>query len=285
LIIPGLPRCATTSFSQILSQHPQIFLPKIKEPHYFLPEKSSYYMFNRKGEKVPFDKSGFINTKFNFEENYEGFKSGKIYIDGSTLYAVHHQSIDEIFKQKDINPYFIILKKDPFKRAVSHYLYSVSRGEEFRTFEQALNDEINGLYDKWLLGGYLSGSDSNACEEKIEKLWGNAKFISVDIDKDNVFCQEFMDKILSIFNLNDFSFDFSLMANSLTYTDNRIIKEMRIFFKRVRQVNPILMDNKLTRLFFNAFMKLVPVKKDVYQEYDNYRDLYNKLYHLKKIIE
>jgi len=39
LFIPGLPRCATTSFVQVLGQHPDIFLPKMKEPHFFLRDR------------------------------------------------------------------------------------------------------------------------------------------------------------------------------------------------------------------------------------------------------
>jgi len=278
LIIPGLPRCATTSFTQILGQHPEIFLPKIKESLYFLPHKNKYYMFNRKGEKVPFDKSGFINTKKEFNANYNGFKDDCIYIDGSTLYASHHDSINEIHKQKDIDPYFIILKRDPFKRAVSHYLYSVSRGEEFRKFDEALNDEKNGLHQNWLLKGYLAGSDSSECEDKIKELWGESRLITVNIDTDNVFSQSFMNQVLANLNLDNFLFDFQETANTLTYATNPVMREIRIIFKRVRQLNPALFDNKFTRVFFNAFMKSIASDKDIYKQYMQYESLYYELF-------
>lgn len=36
--IIGAPRCGTTALWKYLQQHPQVFLPPIKEPHYFAPD-------------------------------------------------------------------------------------------------------------------------------------------------------------------------------------------------------------------------------------------------------
>lgn len=284
LFVPGLPRCATTSFVQLLDQHEGIFLPKIKEPHFFLPAKENYFMFDRKGRHIPFKKSGFVNSYDEFLANYDGFTENKIFIDGSTLYAVHTNSIDEIARQQDIDPYFIILKRDPFKRAVSHYLYSVSRGEEYRKFDQALHDEQNGKFKYWLLGGYIAGSDSKQCEEKIKKYWGAGRLIVADIDKDDIFSSLFMEKVLSFLGLPSFNFDFNTQANALTYTENPVMKEIRIVMKKVRQLNPSLVDNKITRPLFEKFMKSIPVNKDVYAEYESYRSLYEDMFqkHLQK---
>src|SRR4249920_1791560 len=35
LFIVGAPKCGTTSLHQYLSQHPQVFMSRLKEPHYF----------------------------------------------------------------------------------------------------------------------------------------------------------------------------------------------------------------------------------------------------------
>lgn len=281
LIIPGLPRCATTSFAQVIGQHPDVFLPLIKEPHFFLPQKDNYYMFDRRGKKIPFNKSGFIYTTEAFEANYKNFKSNKVFIDGSTLYVAHTQAIDEIYKQQDIEPFFIILKREPFKRAISHYLYSVSRGEEFRKFDDALQDEKKGLHKQWLLKGYMAGSNSFTCEEKIKAYWGEDHLLTADIDNEDVFSNDFMKKVLNFLDLNTFRFDFSEQANSLSYSDNKFLNEVRILMKRVRQINPLLLDNKLTRKAFNGFMKKMPLKNNVYAEYEMYRDLYNELFYSK----
>lgn len=37
-VIAGAPRCGTTALYSYLMQHPEIFMPELKEPHYFSPE-------------------------------------------------------------------------------------------------------------------------------------------------------------------------------------------------------------------------------------------------------
>lgn len=278
LFIPGLPRCATTSFVQVLGQHPDIFLPKIKESHFFLPLKEQFYMFDNKGNKIPFGKCGFINSETAFNRNYNEFKEKKTFIDGSTLYAVHPTSIDYIASQKEIDPYFIILKRDPFKRAISHYLYSISRGEEYRSFERALADEKNKKYPTWLLGGYLKGSSSRECEEKIKFYWGTEKLIVADIDNENIFNDSYMSSIINFLNLQNFNFNYNVQSNSLVYTENKVIEYLRISLKRLRQQNPLIIDNKITRFLFEIFMKSIPNTKNIYEEYGQYEELYYSHY-------
>jgi hypothetical protein len=282
LFIPGLPRCATTSLAQVLGQHPSVYLPKIKEPHYFLPNKNKYYMFDREGNKITFQNSGFLSAKSDFNRNYLHFREAKFFIDGSTLYAANHEAIDQIFKEKDIDPYFIILKRDPFKRALSHFLYSVSRGEEFRTFKRALEDEIDQKYPYWLLKGYLAGSDSSHCENKIIHYWGQSKLLTADIDKNEVFTNQFMRRITDFMCIHHFDFDFTEKANALVYSDNKFMTEIRILLKRIRQLNPAILDNKITRSFFEWFMKKMRTSKNIYEENDVFKDYYNELFYKGK---
>jgi hypothetical protein len=281
LFIPGLPRCATTSFVQVLGQHPNIFLPKMKEPHFFLRDREQFYLFDKKGNKIPFGRCGFINSEKEFNKNYNQFRDNGIFIDGSTLYSVHPESINQIAAKKDIDPYFIILKRDPFKRAVSHYLYSISRGEEFRSFEEALADERNKKYSKWLLGGYIRGSSLKECEEKIKFHWGTEKLIVADIDNEKVFSKNFMSAVIKLLDLKSFDFNYNIQSNNLVYTENKTIQYLRICFKKARQRNPLMIDNKVTRFLFERFMKLIPDGSDVYRKYEQYKDLYSNYFGLR----
>ena len=278
LFIPGLPRCATTSFVQVLSQHPNIFLPKIKEPHFFLPNKERLFMFDRYGNHIPFEKCGFINTAKSFNENYNNFIDDKVFLDASTLYAVHPASIDEIHNQKNIDPYFIILKRHPFKRALSHYLYSVSRAEEYREFETCLQDELNGKFPDWLLGGYIAGSEPYPCIERIIKHWGKERLIIGDLDADEIFNSAFTDKVLHLLQLQHFSFNYNIQSNSLVVPSNKLFSEIRILLKKIRQINPLLIDNKITRTVFNNFMQLAPTDKTKISKYENDTNL--KLFYM-----
>ncbi len=273
LFIPGLPRCATTSFVQVLSQHPEIYLSKIKEPHFFLPNKEKLFMFDRKGNHIPFEKCGFISTEKSFNENYNNFSDSKVFIDASTLYAVHPASIDEIHKQENIDPYFVILKRHPFKRALSHYLYSVSRAEEYREFEACLKDELEGKFINWMLGGYLAGSEPSVCIERIIKYWGKDRLIIGDLDSDEIFSSAFTNKVLKLLQLKEFPFNYNVQSNSLVVPSNKFLKEVRILLKRIRQINPLLIDNKITRVFFNNFMQLAHTDKTNVTKYDDNANL------------
>ncbi len=240
-------------------------------------------MYDQKGNKKSFNDSGFINNENDFNINYNHFKNDNFFIDASTLYSVHPQSFDQLKNTKDIDPYFIILKRDPFKRAVSHYLYSISRGEEFRQFDVALSDEINGKDEDWLLGGYLKGSDSSECERKIIKNWGKSRLITANIDSDDVFSETFFSTVIAFLNLHNFNFDFTTRANSLAFSQNKIIKEFRILLKRIRQLNPLLLDNKFTRTLFEKFMKAIPVSdKNIYEQFEMYKGQYEKLFYQNK---
>lgn len=290
LFIPGLPRCATTSFVQVLSQHPDIFLPKIKEPHFFLPKKEELFMFDRKGNHIPFEKCGFVNTAKSFNENYNNFIDDKVFLDASTLYAVHPASIDEIHNQKDIDPYFIILKRNPFKRALSHYLYSVSRAEEYREFETCLQDELDEKFKNWLLGGYIAGSAPYLCIERIINYWGEERLIIGDLDKDEIFNSVFTDKVLDLLQIQNFSFNYNIQSNSLVVSSNKLFSEIRILLKKIRQINPLLIDNKITRAVFNNFMQLAPADKTKINKYENdanlkqfYMDAFQKINYNKTL--
>jgi hypothetical protein len=278
LFIPGLPRCATTSFVQVLSQHPHIFLPKIKEPHFFLPNKEQLFMFDRNGNHIPFEKCGFINTAKSFNENYNNFIDDKVFLDASTLYAVHPASIDEIHDQKNIDPYFVILKRHPFKRALSHYLYSVARAEEYREFKTCLQDELDGKFRNWLLGGYIAGSAPNLCIERIINYWGEERLIIGDLDADEIFSSAFTNKVLDLLQLQPFSFNYNVQSNSLVVSSNKLFSEIRILLKKIRQINPLLIDNKFTRTVFNNFMQLAPADKTKINKYENDTNL--KLFYM-----
>lgn len=40
--IVGAPKCGTTAWATYLSNHPDIFVPKAKEPHFFTTDHANY---------------------------------------------------------------------------------------------------------------------------------------------------------------------------------------------------------------------------------------------------
>ena len=64
-IVIGAPKCGTTSLCHLLGNHPQVFMSKVKEPHYF-------------GRKDP------TKTLLWYEEHFVGAEDKKAIGEGST---------------------------------------------------------------------------------------------------------------------------------------------------------------------------------------------------------
>lgn len=123
LFIPGAGKSATSSLHEYLGQHPQIFMSKTKEPHFF---------------------STGLNFQDNFQERLQAyaqlFEEGKGHTyrgESSTGYMVFPRVAERITKIIP-NPYFIFVLRNPIDRAYSHYWWLRGRGYETRPFEEAV---------------------------------------------------------------------------------------------------------------------------------------------------
>lgn len=129
LFIIGAPKCGTTSLHAILSQHPEVYMTRLKEPRFFSMDSrwekgSNWYLkkyFNNaglysvRGESTP-------TTLFWFEKTIPRLK--------------------QFLGQNPAK--FIILLRNPIDRAYSHYWYNVQTKvahKEPLDFEQALDAE------------------------------------------------------------------------------------------------------------------------------------------------
>ena len=50
-VILGAPKCGTTALSEYLRDHPQVFVSRPKEPHYFCDEWDYYYAPGERSEE------------------------------------------------------------------------------------------------------------------------------------------------------------------------------------------------------------------------------------------
>jgi hypothetical protein len=257
LFVSGLPRCATTAFASVLCQHPEITEPAQKEPHFFLPEvlKAKGYALKDSGDVKPFTRLGFSLTKHEYWRNLRAKHQATFLLDGSTLYSAHEGSFSSIAHAKDIEPFFFLLKRDPLKRAVSHYLFSRSRGEEYRTFMDALRDEQQGQHRNWILGGYLRGSKLYPAVEEILREFGQSRLKVVDIESTSIFSQQTMNRITQVLGISPYEFNFGVYPNKVPDLTGRYGRQLRIMARKARQINPLLVDNKLTRRIFEATLR------------------------------
>ncbi len=118
-LIVGFAKSGTSSLYQYLKQHPKIFGPWIKEPHFFS------YGYNK----------GFNHYRKNFR-----FHKDSIHFESSTDYIVY----PEIFKRiKKYNPKmkFIVCLRNPVEQVYSSFNDMKQAGTELNSFEGVLSEE------------------------------------------------------------------------------------------------------------------------------------------------
>lgn len=161
LFIVGAMKAGTTTFVDLLYNHPDIYMSPVKEPHYFinslpkqLYEPSRFFNLNNYLEKK-FPEPLHI-TKVETEKQYNKIFSAhdnqKYLGEASTTYLYAKESPKLIY---DYNPNakIVVLIRDPLKRSFSHYKMMVGQSREIRSFEDVIKEEID-LYNKGKLSPF-----------------------------------------------------------------------------------------------------------------------------------
>lgn len=124
----GAQKAGTTSLHHFLARHPAVFLPRIKETHFFnnghgeYAKGVDYYLSRYFGDAPPGAMKGEIDPEYMFfpevpERLHAAFPEAKL----------------------------IFVLRDPVSRAYSHYLMSRRRGYERMSFEEAIEAEPGRL--------------------------------------------------------------------------------------------------------------------------------------------
>jgi hypothetical protein len=127
-ICPGAQKAGTTTLHNILKQHPDIFLPNLKEAHFFDIEDRY--------------KKGILWWIDNFFYNYSGQKA----IGAITPAYLYFEKIPErILNHLGSNIKLIFMLRNPVDRAYSNYWMAYNRGYETETFKEAIDLESSRL--------------------------------------------------------------------------------------------------------------------------------------------
>ena len=151
LFVVGAMKAGTTFFTEILSQHPQVYMSPIKEPHYFI---------NSLPENL-YEPSRFFNIDSYFTNDFpKPLHIAKVrtldqYNKLFSLAAENHNDLAEastaylhspesagLIHEYNPNTRIIILLRDPLKRAFSHYNMDKGLGRVKKDFESIIIDEI-----------------------------------------------------------------------------------------------------------------------------------------------
>jgi hypothetical protein len=121
--ILGAGRCGSTTLYSMLRQHPQIFMPKIKEPSFFC----SYF-------QVVKDPISYFNLFNPTEEQIAIGEASHVYLSNPESAKVIHALIP--------NAKFILIFRNPTERAYSLYQWArKGKHEPLGSFEEAIEAE------------------------------------------------------------------------------------------------------------------------------------------------
>lgn len=143
-LVVGAAKSGTTSLFNYLNQHPDIYIPKVKECRFFsqLPKD-----FNGMGAEF-FPNSGITDEKeyFGLFEEHEEKVCGDISNDYLYYYE---ESIENIKKYLGDEVKIIIILRNPIDRAYSNYIHAIRDNWEDLTFEEAIIREPYRIKQHW----------------------------------------------------------------------------------------------------------------------------------------
>lgn len=103
-LVPGINKCGTTTLCYLLGQHPQIFIPEMKEPHHF-------------------NRPDVVEHRPAYEGLFAPAVSGQLLGEGSQMYSTAEfaELVCTRLKQENPQMKFIFSVRNPLKRIESSY--------------------------------------------------------------------------------------------------------------------------------------------------------------------
>ena len=144
----GAMKAGTTSVYRYLAQHPQIFLPKLKEPNFYWIDEHS-----KDCAPAAVLRESTV-TREAYDALYDGAAPGQVCGEGSVKYLTSPLAASRIAADRP-DACFVLILRDPAARAWSHYTFSHERGvDACSDFGRALEQEEERLK---LWAGYRYG--------------------------------------------------------------------------------------------------------------------------------
>jgi Sulfotransferase family len=135
----GAAKAGTTSIYAYLSQHPAVFFPAIKEPHFFTevrPAAELQFLIEA------------ITERDAYLRLFAKSKGHTIIGDASPSY-LWHPEVPRRIRQVAPDAKIGIILRDPVERAFSHYLMDYREGAQNQPFYTALLEDMNRPQKGW----------------------------------------------------------------------------------------------------------------------------------------
>jgi len=189
LFIVGAMKAGTTSFVELLSQHQDIFVPPVKEPHFFVDAMpQELYEPNKFFSLENYLEHEFPNplhitkveTIVQYQRVYSQHQGETYQLDGSTAYLHAIESAQKIY---EYNPEakIIVLLRDPLERSFSHYKMDLGKGRTKASFDSIMQEEIDRYHsDQLSWYGHLGMSFYREPIARYQKLFKRVLLLQLD---------------------------------------------------------------------------------------------------------
>jgi len=154
VFIVGAAKSGTTALYYLLSQHPQICGPVVKEPNYFSN------IDNTSDPAKPGNGPGDGSTVWTkdlkeYHRLYSPGNTHKAKLDASVSYLYSTTAASKIAAY-DSESTIIMVLRNPVDRAFSHYKHLLRDGRETLSFPQAIDHEQNRIQKNWEFSWHLT---------------------------------------------------------------------------------------------------------------------------------
>lgn len=149
-LIIGAAKSGTTSLYHYLKQHPDVFMPSMKEPSFFAHETN--LTFNESNTSSVFSetvKNNTVTTLQDYLALFDGVTTEDAIGEASPVY-LYATEAPLIIKKYIPNVKLIVILRNPVQRAFSNYTHFVRSGEEkAENFKSALKYECSRIDKNW----------------------------------------------------------------------------------------------------------------------------------------
>ncbi|WP_346857508.1 sulfotransferase [uncultured Draconibacterium sp.] len=267
----GAQKAGTTTLHDILKQHPEIFLPKRKEAHFF--DLSDNYS---------------NGIEWYYKRFFNNYSQEKMVGSCTPEYLFFPNTPHRIKKDLGSEVKFIVILRNPIERAISHFNMSKSRGYETYDFPEAINFEnIRINKNEFSLNhfSYINRGLYSIQLKRYFSIFDIKNFLILNFEEDFIKNrEETIQQILSFLQVKKLNLKINIKSNESFHYKNKIAQNLRYnkpkFLKKIFQFIPenmrFVFNKKVHQLFsepnYNKF-NLSKTEKQILQQRYFYNDI------------
>ncbi len=142
LLVVGVAKSGTSSLHQYLSQHPEIFMSKSKEPRFITSQIMDFPLGGPKDNKV---EDWYIKDFESYEKLFTEVDKEKIIGESSADTFYFYKKTIPVIKKIFGDPKILIILRNPVSRAYSAYQHLLRDDREHLPLKEALLEEENRI--------------------------------------------------------------------------------------------------------------------------------------------